>query len=62
MNQLPEVPSMSGTMPLASDTPILPRGPSVGPPTIPISGTPASPIDPGTGGAVPVSPSSPPAP
>jgi hypothetical protein len=60
LSQVADVASSSGTVTLASDTPSLPRGPSVGPPTIPISGTPPSPIDPGSGGAVPMSPSSPP--
>jgi hypothetical protein len=56
LNQVTEIkPSFSPVTTLASDTPLLPRGPSVGPPTIPISGTPPSPIDPGTGGAVPPS-------
>jgi hypothetical protein len=60
LNQVAQVASSSGTVAITSLD--LPRGPSIGPPTIPISGTPPSPIDPGSGGAVPMSPSSPPAP
>jgi hypothetical protein len=60
LNQVAQFASSSGTVAINSLD--LPRGPSIGPPTIPISGTPPSPIDPGSGGPVPMSPSSPPAP
>jgi hypothetical protein len=54
LGQVAEVASASGTAALASATPLdLPRGPSIGPPTIPIPGTPPSPLDPGSGGVVP---------
>ncbi len=54
LGQVAQAASATGTAALASGSPSLPRGPSVGPPTIPISGSQPSPINPGSGGVTPV--------